>query len=319
MMQFQLPFLSTLVVAVAATQSLSKEHVALVQNYASTFTTKATKPVHDDANLETTNTSSNSSSNTSWYSCPVGYETSWWGLDGASAIHSSTSTSMSDCEAACSRRAGCTSFEVGSTWFGHYNGCWTYTGGPQDSTSSLQAVGWKTCLASKCPGGYAMSSLDLNGPSGVHQSTNSDLWTCMGKCASVNCTTFEYGPTGCWTYTDGDEDVLETSQSHDWTTCVEVFGRWTATRTGGSKGKTKVDMFCGKSTDILSIGSKPCKYCEKNRGAGVEAQIIVNQFGEERSKGWFCSDRPLTSIVGTPTFEPEEACSNEHEVADEGH
>ena len=70
---------------------------------------------------------------------------------------------------------------------------------------------------------------------------------------------------------------------------------------------------------ILSIGSVSSKRCKNKHG--TDGQAIVNQDGAELSFAWFCSNQGTTTIVGTPTFVPEEGdgpCAHQHQVGDQG-
>jgi hypothetical protein len=72
------------------------------------------------------------------------------------------------------------------------------------------------------------------------------------------------------------------------------------------------------STDVLSIANKQGKFCA---AMGQLTQVVVNQFGEERTWGWFCSEQCPTEIVGTPTFHselPGGPCSEAHNSVDDG-
>jgi hypothetical protein len=98
-----------------------------------------------------------------------------------------------------------------------------------------------------------------------------------------------------------------------------VMGSWTITRKCTRNGKTKIDHgVCGMSTDVLSIANKQGKFCA---AMGQLTQVVVNQFGEERTWGWFCSEQCPTEIVGTPTFHselPGGPCSEAHNSVDDG-
>ena len=196
-----------------------------------------------------------------------------------------------------------------------------YTGGMADGQGNgFQKLGYVSCMA-KCPGGFKFSTLNLDGPTATESTGAADVSSCYAACKGAGCTGFEYSGAKCYLFSGGDEDVTNEKRANIlgasvWTTCIEEVGRWEVARTGGSKGATKTDTFCGKSTDTLSIGTAPSQYCEKNFGA--EGQVVVNQDGEDRTKAWFCSNQAATTIVGTPTFTPEDACSNEHGVADAG-
>lgn len=100
---------------------------------------------------------------------------------------------------------------------------------------------------------------------------------------------------------------------------VPVMGQWTITRKCSKNGKTKIDRgVCGMSTDVFSIANKPGKFCAS---FGQLTQVIVNQDGEERTWGWFCSEQCPTEIVGTPTFHselPGGPCSEAHNSVDDG-
>ena len=99
-----------------------------------------------------------------------------------------------------------------------------------------------------------------------------------------------------------------------------VYGNWNVKRTHATWNHlTRDDSVCGKNTDVLSIASVSSKWCKNKHGS--DGQAIVNQDGAELSFAWFCSNQGTTTIVGTPTFVPEEAdgpCAHQHQVGDQG-
>ena len=99
-----------------------------------------------------------------------------------------------------------------------------------------------------------------------------------------------------------------------------MYGNWNVKRMHATWNHlTRDDSVCGKSTDVLSIASVNSKWCKDNHGS--DGQAIVDQHGTELSFAWFCSNQGTTTIVGTPTFVPEEGdgpCAHQHQVGDQG-
>ena len=81
----------------------------------------------------------------------------------------------------------------------------------------------------------------------------------------------------------------------------------------------KSENICGESTDVLHIGLRDSIHCNSKK-PGARAQVILNQHGEERSWGWFCSHQGESSLDDGYTFTPDEdqedgPCSDQHNVA----
>lgn len=96
-------------------------------------------------------------------------------------------------------------------------------------------------------------------------------------------------------------------------------GTWTVTRyspTWANAG-TKVNTFCGRSTDTFSVQCLPlytecfAKFGETitDHGNSSEGQVLVNQDGTRVTGAWWCCQQARTELLGTPTFVENTSCN----------